>query len=314
MKKNSLVNGLLLLFLLLSSTVTYANNGQRITLGNWENPMTMQTVDFGHIMTVLLPESHLLHVNLKIRTARTTYNENPDFYLGYTFGQYEDLLAGPFTMADFTGTFMYDENGNFVLDNNGDPIELLEMAFPLFLDFSDNCTYEADRNGIFEIPVEISLLMRDKNGSFIPYPIMEHPLLFPLNLFEETTFPYPLPLFEADKYVDCDNWPGPEPINRVAAEAAEQEASETEFTLLPEGVHPNPFVDQFSLVYRLEKAEKVHLRLIDSRGKVVYEKQNFYKEAGLHEEILELAELLPGLYFIQWSTSNDLKTSSAVKL
>jgi len=262
----------------------------------------MQSVDFGNIMTVLLPEDHTLHVNLKIRTAKTNYNENPDFYLQYVFGQHTGTV-GPISIAEFSSTTMLDENDN--------EIDILEFAHPLFLNFDPECENEADRNGIFEIPVEISLVM-EKYGNFIPYPILDYPELFPLGMFEETTFPYSHPYFQADKYVDCDNWFGPYPVNRKAAQ--EQEVEEADFTLLPEGIHPNPFVDQFSLVYRLEKAEKVNFRLIDSRGAVVFEKRGFYKEAGLHEEVLELAELLPGLYFIQWSTKNFIKTSSAVKL
>ncbi len=310
MKKKTFLNGFLFVFLFLTAVAGHANNGQRIALGNWENPMTMQSVSLGNIMTVLLPESHVLHVNLKIRMAKSDYDQQPDFYLQYTFGQHTGIV-GPINSSDFHSTIMLDENGDPVLDGNGDPIGLQEFAHPLFLDFDDNCNFDADRDGIFEIPVQISMLIH-KNGNYSSYPIMDYPQLFPEGMFEETTFPYSPPTFQADKYVDCDNWAGPTPVNRVAAEKEKED--EAIFTLLPEGIHPNPFTDHFSLVYRLEKAEHVNLRLMDSRGRVVFEKQNFYKEAGLHEEVLEMAALLPGLYFVQWSTSEKMKSSTAIKL
>ena len=309
MKKKTLVNGFLFVFLLLTAIPGNATNGQRIALGNWQNPMTMQSVDLGNIMTILLNQDHELYINLKIRTARTTYTGNPDFYLKYTFGETTQTI-GPYNLSDFHSEYMYDENGDLVLDGNGDPIALLVFVHPVMLDFSEECANDADRSGIFELPVEIALLQQ-KYGNYLPYPILDYPQLFPIGLFEETSFPFSPPTFQADKYFDCDNFFSPQPANRKAESASEQE---TDFTLLPEGIHPNPFTDHFSLVYRLEKAEKVNLRLIDSRGKVVFEKRGFYKEAGLHEEVLEMAELLPGLYFVQWSTNERMKSSTAIKL
>lgn len=78
--------------------------------------------------------------------------------------------------------------------------------------------------------------------------------------------------------------------------------------------YPNPVSDQLSLEFNLPEPTKVYIELFDITGRSVRNLiQNEYS-SGIHTEILDLGDLMPGKYFIHYKTNSGSIVKSMLKL
>lgn len=79
-------------------------------------------------------------------------------------------------------------------------------------------------------------------------------------------------------------------------------------------VEPNPFSDNFEVVYGSQSPEKMELKLTSISGKVVYS-QSLTPESGTdnHFQFKDQNSLLPGIYFLSLSQADEQKTIKLIK-
>ena len=76
---------------------------------------------------------------------------------------------------------------------------------------------------------------------------------------------------------------------------------------------PNPFVEKISLNVKNNEADEATIRILDIQGKVCLQLKF---KAILKDQILEIpcGHLLPGIYLLEWKSSNKVKTLKIIKI
>ena len=290
MKKRTLVNLVLLILLLFGATVSKATGEDEVMLGNWDNPATGQFIKFfGNQMTVILFEGAVLKGNLIVTTASNQIPEIPPMHVEYAFGPYSGIL-GPVDAADLVPITL----------SNGE--QGYQQTFQVEFAFVDEC--DAVEQGIFILPVSFSLVTPHQGG-YVVYPILQHPNFFPPGWFKESTFPFPPPAMSGDKFVDC--------VGYTTSRGAKTEGVAAKKASLIQNLSPNPFEQEFKLTYFLHHPSSLNMELVDMTGKLRFEKSYMRREAGLHEEILSMDQLLPGFYWMRLSTPHESRNIQLIK-
>ena len=78
-------------------------------------------------------------------------------------------------------------------------------------------------------------------------------------------------------------------------------------------VMPNPVEDNMQVVLGLEKASKVHLKLLNMKGQMVKERKPRNLQQGNHMEQLTVSELPSGTYQLLIQTPETRKTQTVIK-
>jgi len=83
-------------------------------------------------------------------------------------------------------------------------------------------------------------------------------------------------------------------------------------TLMPDlsalSIYPNPGNGIFTISYSLVRNENVNMTVIDEFGRLVYEQQFNNSDAGVHEQVLNIANVEEGLYSLKLLTDDGIET------
>jgi hypothetical protein len=78
--------------------------------------------------------------------------------------------------------------------------------------------------------------------------------------------------------------------------------------------YPNPFNPQTSIVFELEKKEKVLLKVFNSKGQLIKQLLNEYRNIGKHTILWDASELSSGIYFINLQAGQSTQSVKALLL
>ncbi|PLX12802.1 MAG: hypothetical protein C0598_05075 [Marinilabiliales bacterium] len=83
--------------------------------------------------------------------------------------------------------------------------------------------------------------------------------------------------------------------------------------------YPNPFKEETTIRYELEKTEKVNISIFDTYGKLIFVLKDEIQNSGLHNIVFNAKELNPGIYYCRINAGGKrdyqkiIKTASRVK-
>jgi glucuronoarabinoxylan endo-1,4-beta-xylanase len=78
------------------------------------------------------------------------------------------------------------------------------------------------------------------------------------------------------------------------------------------GIYPNPTVNQLTVSYEVKGNEKVRIVLYDETGKLIAELFDGIKPSGNHQQQLNVGQYGAGVYFLDFSISNRVKTTKKI--
>jgi len=78
--------------------------------------------------------------------------------------------------------------------------------------------------------------------------------------------------------------------------------------------YPNPFVEETTIEYYLEKSQQVQLRVLGNDGQQVAILYHGFQEAGSHSIEYNAKDLPPGLYFYQLNSGGVVETRKMLKI
>ena len=82
---------------------------------------------------------------------------------------------------------------------------------------------------------------------------------------------------------------------------------------LEANVFPNPVSSKLTVSFNLPQSDDVSIKLYDIQGKLIVTRNIGKQEAGEHQEVLDLTNLLPGTYTCSISGQNNTITKQIIK-
>jgi len=98
------------------------------------------------------------------------------------------------------------------------------------------------------------------------------------------------------------------PETQLATKTQLDNPEATSDKLETKGFYPNPARDQAAIRYHLQEAATVNLTLFDKQGRSMATFVNQRKQAGTHEQIIDVQHLSDGIYLYQLRKGNNLES------
>ena len=296
---------LFLPFLFLTFSVSGINGPIR---GNWLNPMAGGApLDIESPVHIFLDNENGLTVNLIVTTTDNRMDLYDPLLVYYSFGHRKSGFTERVTQDDLVEI----EPG------------IYEAVFQKKFNYYNEC--ESSPDGLLPTNIIISLTSTNLD-EFVDYPFEQNTGLFNPHLYDD------LKGVNTNKGLICwdiNNTTSGKPSNEddtkkdfedgmtfnQSLEIRPQGNIKIEKEIHSTSVQPNPFANEFSLRYVLDKSSDVQIQVLDMKGKQIALRNKVMQVAGSHYTSFTLEDdLPPGLYTVVIRSSEKTEAIKLIKM
>lgn len=290
---------------------------------NWVNEMVVVpgSPDEGDQVYIILEDDSELNVGIGINATSGSISTYPDLYIAFDFGGQTGMI-GPLLDSDLT----YNATTGFY-----------ESAYypPPFI-YSSTC--DPRPVAIFNLDISIKLLtLNTTTNEYESYPVSSQ-----TGLFDSAHYDNLSDGVSTSKNLVCKDGVIPggggspalvnnnhngqsaaDKTNDTPTEASTTTTTTSQFNPTNQSltnqadivVTPNPFVDEFTIQYQLDRSSDVEIKVFDITGQQILTRKLGEHTAGIHQQELRLDDhVAPGLCIVQVYFLDMVRTVKLVKL
>ncbi|MEM1318661.1 MAG: T9SS type A sorting domain-containing protein [Bacteroidota bacterium] len=303
-----------------------------VPLVNWGNYM-LNAVDGG--LCVAMEEDNVVYLDLRVRLGANDVTPYPDIFVQYNFG---DIVVG------VTEAITNAQLSPVMIDGN----QYYEAEFNFTINLVDQCEVKGDTTWVLE-PVSMDYEYTvvtfgaftppgapASTFDYYPYPVANHPQLFPVGWFAETSNGGSEPSYSGTKPICCHipgytgmviNQDEVDAIAHTEVETTGEVLGGNELNVLQNPVvktgkvatstfkaFPNPVLNELNLQFTVAEEGPSYIEILDHQGRLIRSEQYFSTSRGEQWMRISTADLSAGIYYVQLRNRESSEVQKIVKL